>query len=335
MATTHVLPLQFSAAPTLDVQLDTARLELVGVGPGEACRLEVQQGPERVSITPRSRGPFGFNADARRLKLFVPPHVRACVRNDLGRVSIEHLAGCDLTVASLSGTVDLDDVRGRLTVGVDSGSVRGTRLGGTFDVRGQAGSARLAIDALDEGTHRVATTLGSVRVELASGQEVQLETSTSLGSVRARYPSTPGAKAVLQLSADSGSVKVTDGGEARDARHGDWPDWRKRWEGAVASVLEAVPVVAERTVEAVVSRRPPPWPTRSCARCWGRCRRASSPRPTRSGCCAPWACSGRVAARSRLTAQVTAGDPTLVSLEAQRDTLQARGVSTWSRRCPR
>jgi hypothetical protein len=42
-----------------------------------------------------------------------------------------------------------------------------------------------------------------------------------------------------------------------------------------------------------------------------------------------------VAARSRLTAQVTAGDPTLVSLEAQRDTLQARGVSTWSRRCPR
>jgi hypothetical protein len=116
--------------------------------------------------------------------------------------------------------------------------VRGEHLGGTFNVRSQAGSVRLSIDALDPGTHTVRTSMGAVKVELAKGLTVRVETLATLGAARSNYPSTPNADTVLRLEAELGSVKVREGGTPEDARHGDWPDWRRFWHDVVGSVAE-------------------------------------------------------------------------------------------------
>ncbi len=246
MSRTQSYPLDLAAVPQLDVTATALRLDVEACAPGEAPRMEVdarlpKDGPLPVEV--RRDGDvtrlvvrqgweeFPFLDEAiRGLTLFVPAQVRLVLRCDVGRVSVKGLQGCDLTVATTAGAVELEDVRGRITLAVDSGSVKGERLSGTFQVRSQAGSVRLSIDALDAGQHLVRTSLGSVKVALATGLAVRLDTATTLGSVRCSYPSTPDAPAVLRLEADLGSVRVRDGGQAEDTRHGDWPDWRRLWQ---------------------------------------------------------------------------------------------------------
>lgn len=262
-------PLPFSDKPTLELRADAIDFVLVPIARGEAPFLEVDghAGAEAVEI--RTEGEVTrvslaapwlslFDLPVRKLVLHVPEHVRARVESAAGRLQVERLAGCDLDLTTHAGSVTLSEVRGRIKVSVDSGAVRGERLGGTFDVRSAAGSVRLAIDALDEGTHRVRTSMGSVKVELAKGLSVRLETATTLGSVRTKYPSTPDAKAVLQLSAELGSVRVVEGDAVDDPRHGDWPDWQRTWRDvadAVASTFGAVREAVEHELTP-----PPPAP---------------------------------------------------------------------------
>jgi hypothetical protein len=143
----------------------------------------------------------------------------------------------------------LDDVRGRMKISVDSGSVKGEKLGGTFDIRSMAGSVKLGIVSLDAGDHIVRAAMGAVKVELAAGLLVRVETSATLGSARSNYPSTADAPAVLRLEAELGSVKVRQVDPSADERHGDWPDWRRTWQNvsqAVASTLAAVDELAPK-----------------------------------------------------------------------------------------
>lgn len=268
MATTKTIPLELADPPVLDVEADAVRLEVGPVEAGGASRIEVDtRGPagerspvtvEQVDGTTRVRVrtswvdlPFAGDDVVKRLRLYVPPHVRAKLSTSMGRLRVERLAGCDLDISTSAGTVELEQVRGRLSVSVDSGTVKGEHLGGTFSVRSQAGAVSLGIDALDAGTHVVRTAMGSVKVELAKGLAVRVETSATLGSARSSYPSTPDAEAVLRLEADLGSVKVREGGAAEDARHGDWPDWRRLWRdvvGSVAEQLETKPPPSKRPV---------------------------------------------------------------------------------------
>ena len=256
MTTTQSIPLEFSDVPVLDVKADAIRLEMVPVEAGGQPRIEVDArgnssrqpvtvekdidtNAVRVRVhTSWADLPFAGEDVVKRMRIYVPQHVRAKLVSSMGRVRVEKLAGCDLDIATSAGTVELDDVRGRLSVSVDSGSVRGEHLGGTFNVRSQAGSVKLSIDALDPGTHTVRTSMGAVKVELAKGLTVRVETSATLGSARSNYPSTPNADTVLRLEAELGSVKVREGGTPEDARHGDWPDWRRFWHDVVGSVAE-------------------------------------------------------------------------------------------------
>lgn len=257
-AATQTIPLELGETPVLDVQADAIRLEVGPVEAGGQPRVEVETrgggGRSPVEVTKdgdttrvRVRTawaelPFAGEDVVRRLRLYVPQHVRARLHSSMGRISVQELAGCDLDISTSAGTVELDQVRGRLSVSVDSGSVRGDHLGGTFNVRSQAGSVRLGIDALDPGTHLVRTSMGAVKVELAKGLAVRVETSTTLGSARSNYPSTPNADTVLRLEAELGSVKLREGGSPEDVRHGDWPDWRRFWRDVVGTVAEQLDV---------------------------------------------------------------------------------------------
>jgi DUF4097 and DUF4098 domain-containing protein YvlB len=155
--------------------------------------------------------------------------VRARIRNDMGSVRISGLEGCDLDVSTSAGQLRLEDIRGRLKLHADAGEIKGDHLGGSIEAECNAGSARLGIDYLDAGHHRVKSNMGSVRIELATGIRVRIEAKTVMGSTRVRFPSVADADAVLELAADLGSVKVNDGGAWSDERHGDWSDWRKYW----------------------------------------------------------------------------------------------------------
>lgn len=246
MSHQHLIPLELGPVPVIDLHADAVRLSIVPVEPGQSPRLEidarggrngsppidVRKDGERTVIRVRTPGaPWHWMEPewVKHLILVVPANVRAIVRSDMGRISVANLAGCDLQLMTHAGAVDLENVRGRLLVAVDSGAVKGEGLGGTFDVVSQAGSVKLGIDALDEGPHRIRTTMGSVKIELAPGLDVRIEESTTLGSTQNRYPTNASAKAVLHLSAELGSVKVREGKKADDPRHRDWPDWRRTW----------------------------------------------------------------------------------------------------------
>lgn len=240
----QTFPLELSERPMLDVHVAAERIRVIPVEPGGAPRLEVEGGrPDVPAVELRREGdqliiasssnpaawPWPGAGMVKRLTIVVPEHVRARVRQDFGQLFVERLAGCDLELSASAGTISLEDVKGRLKISVDSGTVTGERLGGTFDVVSQAGSVRLSIDSLDPGEHRVRTAMGSVKLLLAPTVVVKMEAHTTLGSTRVAHPNTPEAEARLVLSAELGSIKVKTGGAVEDARHGDGPDWRRFW----------------------------------------------------------------------------------------------------------
>jgi hypothetical protein len=254
MSKTQVMPLEFGERPTLDVNVIAERLRIVPIEAGGTARVEVdgrrddiapieiRREGETVFITAASgRGFWNWGASmAKRMTIFVPEHVRARVQHDFGQVFVERLAGCDLELVTNAGQIDLDQVKGRMKVVCDSGTVTGQGLGGTFDVMTSAGSVKLLIDSLDAGEHRIRTSMGSVKVLLAPSVKVKLEANTTLGSARLTHPSTPDADAHMVLSAELGSVKVKTGNDASDPRHGDWPDWRRVWRDVAVSLTDAI-----------------------------------------------------------------------------------------------
>ena len=258
--TQQTFPLEFTETPSLDVQVVAERITVMPVEPNGTPRIELQtRRPEEHPLEIRRDGDRVVVSAANdtsvwrwtgvgsinRMTIFVPQHVRARIRQDFGQLIVENLAGCDLDLAASAGTIDLHHVRGRLKAAVDSGTISGEHLGGTFDLVSQAGSVKLSIDALDAGEHRVRTSMGSVKLWLAPSVKVKMNATTTLGSTRVTHPSTADAEAVLQLNAELGSIRVKTGDETVDPRHRDWPDWRRLWrdlaQQAANVVMEEIP----------------------------------------------------------------------------------------------
>jgi hypothetical protein len=175
--------------------------------------------------------------------LYLPANVQARLTCNMGEIELRGLAGCDVGVFTNAGSLVIDECRGRFSLRAKAGRILCRRVGGTFDVESGMGEAMLDIVALDEGEHRVVSTMGSVKVELAPNMDVRVESRTVMGSTRTRYPSNSDSKTVLKLEAELGSVRVREGHEYKDPRHGDWPDWRKQWnEAPSVAVAEPAPV---------------------------------------------------------------------------------------------
>lgn len=255
MSKMQTMPLEFGERPTLDVNVIAERLRVMPVEPGGVARVEVEGRREDIApvelrkdgdtifltAAAGGRGFWNWGASmAKRMTIYVPQHVRARIQHDFGQVWVEGLAGCDLELATNAGQIDLENVRGRMKVVCDSGTVTGRGLAGTFDVVTSAGSVKLVIDALDAGEHRIRTSMGSVKVLLAPSVKVKLEAHTTLGSARLTHPSSPEADAHMVLSAELGSVKVKTGDDAHDPRHGDWPDWRRVWRDVAVTLTDAI-----------------------------------------------------------------------------------------------
>jgi hypothetical protein len=268
MRTEQSLPLPFTSEPVLDLHADATKVEVLPVARGEEPRIEIEgRGASeldgRAPLKVELRGSVVFvrfdhewvdrwptPMEIKKLILHVPAHVKAKLHCDMGKVRIHGLAGCDLDVEGNAGKLELEEVRGRLKLVMHMGSIWGDRLGGTFDVRSDAGSVALGVDALDDGEHVIRTAMGSVKVDLAKGLSVKVETSTTLGAARSTYPSNRDARAMLRLESQLGSVRVREAGEPEDPRHGDWPDWRKWWADAREVIVTNVPAASEYIPEA-------------------------------------------------------------------------------------
>jgi hypothetical protein len=236
------LILPFAEIPILELVTSASEIDVVPVEKGGTPRLETRHDSAELGIDlhqtdgvvvlrfgPAQAGWRWFQKGHAGMTLFVPKNVRARIRNDMGSVRISELQGCDLDVSTSAGQIRLDHVRGRLKLHADAGEIKAEHVGGSVDAECSAGSARLGIEHLDAGHHRVHSNMGSVRIDLATGIRVRIEAHTVMGSTRVRFPSTADADAVLKLNADLGSVKVNDGGAFSDGSHGDWSDWRKFW----------------------------------------------------------------------------------------------------------
>ncbi len=273
MRTEQSIPLPFSAEPVLDLHADATKVEVLPVARGEEPRIEIEGRGEidgRAPLKVEQRGNVVFvrfdhewaqrwptPLEIKKLILHVPSHLKAKLQCDMGKVRIHGLAGCDLDVTGTAGKLELEEVRGRLKLVMHMGSIWGDKLGGTFDVRSDAGSVALSLDALDDGEHVIRTAMGSVKVDLPKGLEVNVEMSTTLGSARSTFPSKRDAKAVLRVESQLGSVRVREAGEPDDPRHGDWPDWRKWWADAREVIVTNVPAASEYIPPAPPPSSPP------------------------------------------------------------------------------
>lgn len=227
--------LPFAAEPSLDFESSVAQVLIVPAEPGTSPRLEARGraarrlqpsvkldgGVTRVRIAGWDE--LGFPGDlwgfAGKVKyaLHVPRAAAAKVRTEAGRIRVRDLEGCDLSLETDAGTIDLERVHGRLKIRTAAGKIDGEDVGGTFDVETNAGAIRLRVLGLDAGTHRVRTDLGSVRIELARGILARIDAHTSLGSTRIDYPSTTRAAALLEISNEVGSVRVREWSRRRAA----------------------------------------------------------------------------------------------------------------------
>lgn len=257
----HKTVLPFSDLPQLHLETQGSVVEVIGVAGAGESYIEVKGNPVQVeNVDGVVRLSASWSLGDQRMTLYVPQNLRATLNCDMGKLRVSNMAGCDLTLSSNAGTLDVRDARGRFVLRAHAGEIRAENVGGTFELEASTGSVRLGIVALDPGTHRIHSTMGSVKVDLAPGLDVKIESRTVMGSTRTSYPNNPNAAAHLLLEAELGSVKVREGSSATDARHGDWPDWRRWWATAAAAIERTVMAPATSPAHVSPARTEEPSP---------------------------------------------------------------------------
>lgn len=230
--------LPFGVKPKLDFSAGAAAVVVMPVASGEKPRLEVKGAlSTSVNVDVETRGedvvvrlrmgegfPFWNWGPNSRVTLYVPHELQGMIRSDAGRIKVEGLRGCELTVQTGAGHIALHGLHGKLRVSSGAGKIAGDKLSGSFDVDTGMGAIRLGITSLDEGTHKFRSNVGAVDVDLAPGQRVRFETHAMLGGVHCDYPSTPDAPTVVQLGTDVGGVRVRERG-ARATEGGGFSAW--------------------------------------------------------------------------------------------------------------
>lgn len=239
-------PLPLAEHPCLDVEADFIHVAIVPLEPGEPPFAELvgSRSDARVTVdadagTTRVRLRYSWHDEQAaehgvyrpwwdgkfwdvswwesrwkedhhgKLVLHVPPDAEIRLRSNAGRVHVERLWGCDLSVEAHAGRVTLDDVTGRIFLETQAGRIDGHRVGGTFDVSTSAGAVRLDIAFLAAGAHRIRTSMGAVKIGLARGMPVRIDAKTTLGSARVDFPSRDDAPASLDVEADLGAIRIS------------------------------------------------------------------------------------------------------------------------------
>lgn len=136
-------------------------------------------------------------------EVLVPRGATVTGHVDSGDLTIEGVASAD--VGADSGDIDVRDVAGPVTVGLDSGSFTGAGLRG--DVRAEVKSGDVEVTLAEPGDVRASADSGDVRLAVPEG-DYRVEGDTDSGDRDVQIPQDPAAGNVLDLVTDSGDVTV-------------------------------------------------------------------------------------------------------------------------------
>jgi hypothetical protein len=264
------IPLPLEPGDRLVLSCDVGSIDIGRVEPGGTPRIEVRgRHASEAHLDVRREGTtvyveakpaasmaallFGRGARV-RMRAYVPADVHARLTTAAGRMRISGLEGCALEIEAEAGSVELDDVFGTLRLVTEAGRIEGRNVGGTIDARTEAGAIRLEIAHLDPGRHEVVTTMGSARLELARGLPVVVNARATMGSAKVDVRSTPGAAALLDVSAELGSVRVRESGRPYHPRDGAAPLEAGPFRTAASASTEPRVQVSEETLDRILGR---------------------------------------------------------------------------------
>lgn len=182
-------------------------------GQADRTAVEVQQAGDAVRVTTSQRSDFciGFCWRELRYRVSLPEGAAASVRTASGDIDV---AGAgDLTIETVSGDVELRDIRGRLEGETTSGDVR-LDNGALTGARLQTVSGDVRLSGVD-GAIAVATTSGDITVQDAARGTLALGTTS--GGVEYEGGLAPGESRVSTISGDVELRLPADGGFRLDA----------------------------------------------------------------------------------------------------------------------
>ena len=154
----------------------------------------------------------------------------ATLSTDSGRISVSHATG-DVTATTDSGRIDASDIKGRVNLQSDSGSVHASGVGGALVVQTDSGSVRadglagaqttvrtesgsVAATADSEQDVKVTTDSGSIELTVPKGGAFRVRTHSDSGSTHVNIPEAASGGHLIDLSSDSGSIRVNEGDNA-------------------------------------------------------------------------------------------------------------------------
>jgi hypothetical protein len=162
------------------------------------------QGRRRVRISSRDRAPADAFEAAADILVRVPAGVRVRTRLVVGKTQARDVSAALDLLNTSSGGIDVDRVRGDITLSSNSGSLNVTDVEGNVTLRAMSGSVEL--QNVRGGAMRVQVLSGGIRADQLRAPQIELETAS--GPIDLRVPANMGA--TLELETRSGSIDVTD-----------------------------------------------------------------------------------------------------------------------------
>ncbi len=176
----------------------------------ELIRRGIQHEDDKVSVRApsllRARPFLIFASRGPRIdyQITVPQGTEAKVESRSGRVEVESIRG-PLTIESRSGKVAVRDIGGNVGIVSRSGAVEAESIGGSLDVETRSGTTRVKGCA---GDATLQARSGALRIEDVGGR---LKTGTRSGSIR--YEG--GVHGSFDIDVTSGSVRLSVDSDSR------------------------------------------------------------------------------------------------------------------------
>ena len=208
------LPLSLEVSiPSGDIEVETDGAEETSVTVDGDERVlehvEVHYSGNRVSVTLREKGKFGFSFGSLfngglRVQARVPHGASVRVKTASADTELEgHFGALELnsasgdvrlrgelaenaTIKTVSGDVELERVDGDLSVQCVSGDVRARAIAGSVDTKTVSGDIRL--DALTAGSVRFTSVSGDIEIGVAHGSLVDIDAGSTSGDLSSEVP---------------------------------------------------------------------------------------------------------------------------------------------------
>ena len=212
------LPLTLEVSiPSGDIEVETADGEetFLTVDGDERLleEVEIRQDGNRVVVTYRSKGKFGFSlspftvvfgANDLRVRATVPHGAGVKVKTasadteiagQLEALDVNSVSGDvrvrgdvseDATVKSVSGDIDLERVHGDVSVQTVSGDLRARGIAGSADAKSVSGDIRL--ESLAAGDVRFNSVSGDIEIGIAPGSLLDVDAGSTSGDLSSEVP---------------------------------------------------------------------------------------------------------------------------------------------------